>query len=125
MKILLAEDDLNISTIAKMALEAVGGHEVHVANDGDVALRRITSEKFDLIILDEMMPKMNGLKVCEEYSKWAGRDAPVIFMSANVRKEKVLPDAAIGFIPKPFDPMTLAKQIGDIFASYQQVKKAV
>mgnify|MGYP001571237389 CR=1 FL=1 len=126
MKILLAEDDQNISTIAKLALESIGGHEVHVANDGDIALRRITSEKFDLIVLDEMMPKMNGLKVCEEYSKWAGRDAPVIFMSANVQKEKILPAAAIGFIPKPFDPMTLASQIAEIFSAWNnKVKTAV
>lgn len=125
MKILLAEDDQNISTIAKLALESIGGHEVHVANDGEIALRRITSEKFDLIMLDEMMPKMNGIKVCEEYSKWAGRIAPVIFMSANVQKEKVLPEAAIGFIPKPFDPMTLAQQIADIYKGYEKVKKAV
>lgn len=125
MKILMAEDDMNISTIAKIALESIGGHEVHIANDGDVALRRITSEKFDLILLDEMMPKMNGIKVCEAYSQWQGREAPVIFMSANVQKEKILPEPAIGFIPKPFDPMTLAQQIKDIFATYEKVKKAV
>lgn len=125
MKILLAEDDQNISTIAKLALESLGGHEVHVASDGDIALRRITSEKFDLILLDEMMPKMNGVKVCEEYNKWPGHEAPIIFMSANVQKEKILPEPAIGFIPKPFDPMTLAQQIRDIFDGHMKVKKAV
>lgn len=115
MKILLAEDDNNISTIAKLALEQVGGHEVHLASDGEVALRRATSEKFDLIILDEMMPKMNGVQVCEEYSKWPYREAPVIFMSANVQKNKSLSGAAIGFIPKPFDPMELPQQIQSIY----------
>ena len=124
MKILLAEDDNNISTIAKLALEQVGGHEVHLATDGETALRRITSEKFDLILLDEMMPKMNGVVVCEEYSKWPYREAPVIFMSANVQKEKNFTGAAIGFIPKPFDPMELANQIQNIY-NESKVKKAV
>ncbi|MEK6555918.1 MAG: response regulator [Bdellovibrionota bacterium] len=124
MKILLAEDDANISTIAKLALEQVGGHEVHVAADGEVALRRITSEKFDLILLDEMMPKMNGLTVCEEYSKWQYREAPVIFMSANVQKERHLNGAAIGFIPKPFDPIELPVQILNIYNESKNKKSA-
>lgn len=115
MKILLAEDDHNISTIAKLALETVGGHQVEVAADGETALQRMLTEEFDVILLDEMMPKMNGIKVCEEYAK-SGRKAPVIFMSANVQDKKVeeFKGTAIGFIPKPFDPMALAKQVEQI-----------
>ncbi len=112
MKILLAEDDFNIATIAKLALEQIGGHKVEVASDGEAALQKMLSETYDVILLDEMMPKMNGLKVCEEYIK-SGRPAPVIFMSANVQEKQVeqFKGAAIGFIPKPFDPMSLAKQV--------------
>jgi two-component system, OmpR family, response regulator len=115
MKILLAEDDANIATIARLALETIGGHNVEVASDGEAALKRMMTEEFDVILLDEMMPKMNGLKVCEEYSK-SGRTAPVIFMSANVQDNQVqqFKTAAIGFIPKPFDPMALAKQVESI-----------
>jgi two-component system OmpR family response regulator len=115
MKILLAEDDMNIATIAKLALEQIGGHSVEVARDGEAALSRMLSETFDVILLDEMMPKMNGLKVCEEYSK-SGRSAPVIFMSANVQEKQIerFRGAAIGYIPKPFDPMSLAKQVETI-----------
>ena len=120
MKILLAEDDHNISTIAKLALEQVGGHEVHLAMDGEIALRRATSEKFDLIILDEMMPKMNGLQVCEEYSQWPYREAPVIFMSANVQKNKTFSGAAIGFIPKPFDPIELPQKIISLLEEHKK-----
>lgn len=115
MKILLAEDDSNIATIARMALETIGGHQVEVATDGEAALNKMLTETYDVILLDEMMPKMNGLKVCEEYTN-SGRPAPVIFMSANVQDGKVeeFHSAAIGFIPKPFDPMVLAQQVEEI-----------
>ena len=123
MRILLAEDDPNISTIAKIALESVGGHQISIAADGATALERMTSEDFDLILLDEMMPQMNGLEVCEKYSAQAEKTAPIIFMSANVNREKKLGGRAIGFIPKPFDPMTLALQVEQIMQA--KIKKAV
>lgn len=125
MKILLAEDDANIATIAKLALEQVGGHQVEVAEDGEKALHKMLNETFDLILLDEMMPKMNGLKVCEEYNK-AGPTTPVIFMSANVQDKNVekYQGCAIGFIPKPFDPMTLTRQIETIL-NEAKTKKAI
>lgn len=126
MKILLAEDDVNIATIAKLALEQVGKHQVTVVADGEAALNKMLHEQFDVILLDEMMPKMNGLKVCEEYSK-AERKAPVIFMSANVQDKAVerFNGSAVGFIPKPFDPLTLAQQIETILAGAVKEKKAI
>ena len=116
MKILLAEDDINISTIAKMTLEQMGKHEVVHVDNGEDALNKALNEKFDVILLDEMMPKMNGLKVCEEYLKQCQEQIPVIFLSAKSQTDdiKKFTELGNGFIAKPFDPITLCQQIDDI-----------
>lgn len=118
MKILLAEDDTNIATIARMSLEQLGGHEVHWANNGETALERATAEKFDVILLDEMMPKMNGIRVCEEYQ--AGNPtAPVIFLSAKATDCDIekFNQLGLGLIPKPFDPTQLCRLIDELLAT--------
>ena len=79
MRILLAEDDPNISTIAKLTLEQLGGHQVQVAFDGESALKLALSESFDVILLDSMMPKMTGVEVCQAYQQQAENPAPIIF----------------------------------------------
>lgn len=117
MKILLAEDDPNISTIALMALQTIGGHDVDLADNGLKALQMALSDhSYDVILLDEMMPEMNGLRVCEEYQKQSTHPKPVIFLSAKSQDSDVCAFHAkgLGFIPKPFDPIQLAEQIIDI-----------
>lgn len=115
MKVLLAEDDPNISVIAKMSLEKLAGHEVTVVSDGEQALREALTEKFDVILLDEMMPKMNGVRVCKAYKAQSPAPKPVIFLSAKSQESDIREfiENGTGFIPKPFDPMKLAKQIED------------
>ncbi len=116
MNILLAEDDTNISTITKMTLESLGGHVVTLAKDGAEALEIGLRDKFDLIILDEMMPKLNGVKVCEKLTSNAEFKTPIIFLSAQSQKTDTLlfQKIAQGYIPKPFDPMQLNSQIQEI-----------
>ena len=116
MRILLAEDDPNISVIAKIALEQLGGHEVVLAQNGEDALHLALNEKFDVILLDEMMPKMNGLTVCREYNQAMSQPTPVIFLSAKSQEAdlKDFSTCALGHIPKPFEPTTLCQTILDI-----------
>ncbi|MCB0390235.1 MAG: response regulator [Bdellovibrionales bacterium] len=116
MRILLAEDDKNISTIAKMTLENLGKHEVFHVDNGESALEKALSEKFDLILLDEMMPKMNGLKVCEEIKSRRPDHPPVIFLSAKSQSDDVEKFIQLGngYIAKPFDPVTLCQKIEEI-----------
>lgn len=112
MKILLAEDDPNISTISKMTLEALGGHEVHAVDNGEDAFNKAIAESFDVILLDEMMPKMNGIKVCKELRARKVM-TPIIFLSAKsqLTDVEIFEAVGTGFIPKPFDPMTLNTKI--------------
>lgn len=119
MRILLAEDDPNISVIAKLSLEKLGGFDVTVVHDGEEALKAALTQNFDLILLDEMMPKMNGLRVCQEYKAQSEQPKPVIFLSAKSQESDLQEFAAngIGFIPKPFDPTQLSAQIKNLLQS--------
>lgn len=129
MKILLCEDDSNIATIAKLTLEKIGQHQVTWVTDGEQAYQIGTSEKFDVILLDDMMPKMSGVDVCQAYFHSRSNTAPVIFMSANPQEENVkrFSPVTIGYIPKPFDPVGLNEQIKKILSDRkpEDMKKAV
>ena len=113
MRVLLAEDDPNISVIAKLSLEKLGGFDVTVVDDGEKALAEALTQKYDVILLDEMMPKMNGLSVCRAYKEQCSSPKPVIFLSAKSQESDIreFSDTGIGFIPKPFDPMKISGQI--------------
>lgn len=116
MRVLLAEDDPNISVIAKISLEKFAGHEVTVVSDGEQALREALTQNYDVILLDEMMPKMNGLRVCQEYKAQCPDPRPVIFLSAKSQDSDIreFTDNGAGFIPKPFDPRKLPAQIEEL-----------
>jgi two-component system OmpR family response regulator len=117
-KILLVDDDPNIQMIAQMGLEDRPEWKVCLASSGMEALEKFADEKPDLVLLDMMMPGMDGvttlLKIQEQSSN---SKVPVIFMTAKVQKheiEKYLTTGVAGIIAKPFDPMTLTQSIIDI-----------
>lgn len=116
LKILLAEDDPNISTIAQMALEKLHGHSVKIANNGEMALELAKIEEFDVLLLDEMMPKLNGINVCKRYLAESSSPKPVIFLSAKSQDSDIqeFKKLGAGYIAKPFDPMTLSQRILEI-----------
>lgn len=118
LKILLAEDDHHISTIAKLALEKIGGHQVTIADNGETALILALAGDFDLILLDEMMPQLNGINVCRRYLKESAHPVPVIFLSAKSQESDIREfyELARGFIAKPFDPMQINQQIAQVLA---------
>lgn len=114
MRILLAEDDSNISMIAKITLERIGKHQVVLAANGKEALDCALKEKFDLILLDGMMPVMDGVTVLKNLKTTDMASIPVIFLSAKSQEsdiKEVLELGAIGYIQKPFEPKTLCEQI--------------
>ncbi|QRK08480.1 response regulator [Archangium violaceum] len=114
-KVLLVDDEDDIRTIGHLSLSRVGGWQTVLAASGAEALTKAATEQPDLILLDVMMPGMDGpttlgqLRAQESTAK-----TPVIFMTANIQKQEVaryLELGAVGVIGKPFDPMTLPAEI--------------
>lgn len=113
--ILLVDDEEDIRTICEMALTTFAGWTVEMAADGAMALERVASVKPDLVLLDFMMPGMDGAETLQRLrADPATAHIPVIFMTAKVQRREVdayLAMGAIGVISKPFDPMTLADEV--------------
>lgn len=109
---LLVDDDPDIRTIGRLALERVGGFQVVLASSGAEAVRALDRARFDVVLLDVMMPGESGPAILDALR---GRtDAPVLFLTASVQPrevERYRAAGAAGVIPKPFDPMTLAADV--------------
>ncbi len=118
-KILYVEDEADIQAIAQIALEAVGGFEVVMASSCNEALRALENFSPDLLLLDVMMPEIDGPTTLQNIRKIADfSQTPAIFMTARVMPDeiKVLrQQGALDVIAKPFDPMELANQIKQIW----------
>ena len=114
-KILYVEDEQEIREVANLALETVGGFSLKSCGSGPEAVDIAPSYQPDLLLLDVMMPEMDGPATLEEIRKIPGLESvPVIFMTANVQPQEVSHYQKLGaldIIPKPFDPMTLAETV--------------
>ncbi|MCR6653597.1 MAG: response regulator [Cellvibrionaceae bacterium] len=118
-KILFVEDDPDIQTVATMALEVLGGYEVMPCSSGAEAIAQARAVTPDFILLDVMMPDMDGPATLRALRREPGlADVPVAFMTALSRHEdmdKLLALGARGIISKPFDPMTLADRVRELW----------
>jgi two-component system, OmpR family, response regulator len=118
--ILLVEDDPDIREVAQMALEAVGGFEVIACENGRDALRVAAARRPDLVLLDWMMPDLDGGQTLAALRRQeATRDLPVVFMTAKARPEenrRMRELGALDVIIKPFDPMTLSAKLREVWA---------
>lgn len=114
-RILYVEDEVDIRTVAKLALEAVGGFEVVVAASGDEALICVRDFVPDLLLLDVMMPGMDGPATLHALRALSETESvPAIFMTARALPGELAAlkaEGALGVITKPFDPMALADQL--------------
>jgi two-component system OmpR family response regulator len=114
-KILLVDDDRNIQMIAQMGLEDRPDWNIILASSGPEALEKFEKEQPDLILLDLMMPGMDGETTFAKIKDIStNRSVPVVFMTAKVQHhemESYLDMGVAGVIAKPFDPMTLSEQI--------------
>lgn len=121
MKILLIDDEDDIRKIGKLALEVVGKHEVVTAQSALEGLRVAQVDRPDLILMDMMMPGMDGLAALGELQRMPSlKDVPVLFMTAKAQRSEVahyVALGAVGVIPKPFDPMTLPAEIRALLAA--------
>ena len=116
---LYVEDEPDIRAVAQMALEAVGGFTVIACASGSEALATAPGANADLLLLDVMMPGMDGPSTLKALRAMpATADTPVIFMTAKVQAAEVAQYrelGAIDVIHKPFDPMELSAQIKRIW----------
>ncbi len=121
--ILYVEDDPDIQQVALLALEYVGGFSVSLASSGSEALTLAPESQPDMILLDMMMPGMDGLATLEGLRSSQATDAiPVVFMTAKVQGQEIehyLKAGAVGVIAKPFDPMKLAEQVREFWQQSQ------
>jgi two-component system, OmpR family, response regulator len=119
-RILYVEDEPDIRMVAQMALQAVGGFTVIACASGQEALDAAPGAAADLLLLDVMMPGMDGPTTLKGLRQLpATADTPVIFMTAKVQAAEVAVYKGLGaleVIPKPFDPMELSTQIQRIWA---------
>lgn len=110
-KILVVDDEATIRRILATRLSMVG-YEVIVAADGVAALEKFSAESPDLIVLDVMMPRMNGLQVCEILRKTTG--VPIIMLTALGEVSDRIKGLELGaddYLPKPFSPKELESRI--------------
>ena len=127
-RILYAEDEPDIQMVAKLALESLGGFTLEICNNGQEALDKGPAFTPQLILMDVMMPGMDGpsaLKSMRAIESLAS--VPVIFMTAKVQPQEVAELKALGaieVIAKPFDPMSLSQMIRDIWLDYQTRQSA-
>lgn len=119
-RLLYVEDEPDIQAIARLALVAVGGFTVEVCSSGEEALRRAPEFRPDLILLDVMMPGMDGPSTLRALRELPALVAtPAVFMTAKVQPAEIAQFKSLGaldVIAKPFDPMTLPDAVRQIWS---------
>ena len=110
-KILIIEDEEAIAELEKDYLE-LSGFEVEIANRGDIGLRKALEEEYDLVILDLMLPEMDGFEICRQVRDQ--KNTPIIMVSAkkdDIDKIRGLGLGADDYMTKPFSPSELVARV--------------
>ena len=114
-RILYVEDEPDIQAVARIALETVGGFTVQICSSGEEALQAAVEFAPDLLLLDVMMPGMDGPTTLKELRNLPDlENTPAVFMTAKVQPQEIeqfKSYGALDVIAKPFDPMALSSQI--------------
>ena len=119
-RILIADDEPNIVAALEFLLQR-NGYEVHLARNGDEALKSIAQHKPDLVLLDVMMPLRSGYDVCQrvrEHEDW--RHIKIVMLSAKGRDVEVNKGISLGadlYITKPFSTRELVTKINDLLGT--------
>jgi two-component system, OmpR family, response regulator len=122
-KVLLCEDDTNLGMVLKNYLE-LNDYDVILERDGRLGLAAFQREKFDICLLDVMMPHMDGFTLAEEIRD-VDPDMPLFFLSAKTMKEDIIAGYKLGaddYITKPFDSEVLLMKIRAILKRNEEEK---
>jgi CheY-like chemotaxis protein len=113
--VLIVDDEEDIRELVRISLERVGGLEVLSASSGEEGITVALAEHPDAILLDAMMPGLDGPQTLERLkANGATAAIPVVFLTGSVQeieREGFMSLGAAGILPKPFDPMKLAEQL--------------
>jgi DNA-binding response OmpR family regulator len=123
MKILLAEDDTDLGNVLSQFLQ-MRGFEVTLTTDGNEALEKFGREKYDICVLDVMMPGPDGFSVAQQIRK-SGKDVPFIFLTAKNQKADIITGLKIGaddYITKPFEVEELILRINNVLKRSQKTE---
>jgi DNA-binding response OmpR family regulator len=120
-RILIVEDEVAIADLEKDYLE-LSGFEVEVANDGRTGLERGLHEDFDLLILDLMLPEVDGFEICKQIREQ--KNTPILMVSAkkdDIDKIRGLGLGADDYVTKPFSPSELVARVKAHLARYERL----
>ncbi len=121
-RILYVEDEVILQKVTRLTLEKVGGFQVEIASSGLAALEMVHSFAPDLILLDVMMPDMDGPTTLERLREIPDvRHIPVIFITAKAQPQEIAKFRTMGVVDvltKPFDPRGLCRDLREIWANF-------
>jgi len=122
-KIILVEDEINIASFIERGLREFG-HEVSVVYDGNAGWELLQNESFDLLILDIIMPGMNGLELCRMYRQRFGYHSPVVMLTALGATDDIVKGLDAGaddYLVKPFSFQELEARIKALLRRSKEV----
>lgn len=120
-RILIVEDEESIAELEKDYLE-LSGFDVEIENSGDVGLERALNEEFDLLILDLMLPEVDGFEICRKVR--STKNTPILMVSAkkdDIDKIRGLGLGADDYITKPFSPSELVARVKAHLTRYERL----
>ncbi len=120
-RILIIEDEESIAELEKDYLE-LSGFEVAIENSGDVGLKRAMAEEFNLIILDLMLPEIDGFEICRQVRE--KKNTPILMVSAkkdDIDKIRGLGLGADDYMTKPFSPSEMVARVKAHLARYERL----
>lgn len=123
-KILYVEDEADIRLIVQIALEDLAGFNLKSCANGFEAIAEVEAFKPDLILLDVMMPGLDGPATLRELRKLPSvHNVPIIFMTARIQEKEISQYKDMGIqdiISKPFEPLTLADTLRTFWSKYNE-----
>jgi DNA-binding response OmpR family regulator len=123
-RILVVDDDINIQAVLRYRLEAAG-HAVITAGDGAEALERITDGDPDAVILDLMMPLVDGIEVLEAMARDETlKKIPVLVLTARVDKIDAVTAFGTAVVQKPFSPRDVTERVEDLLSQRKAIPAA-
>ena len=126
MRVLIVDDEPDILLMLRLSLEAEG-FETALAADGERAVERLSEESFDCVLLDVMMPVLDGWGVLEHVQRSEGEAPPIIVVSAKSSDHDVARALRLGaaeYISKPFEVANLSKTINRVVALTPEEREA-